>query len=189
MNAGGFLGGLRVIPDGRVRAGAVRLGESPSMRGAAMAATKVRPSDPYGTRRWAVHLGLLASVVVSLLVLVGRMGVSLHIVAGLCFAGLVGAHLAQRWRTLRTLSGDLVDLPRWRTSRGRLALADGVLVFLAGNVVLSGIADWLSPQPVMVGIAGLAPLNWHTTTSLLLVVYLAVHVLRRRGRLRHSRVR
>jgi hypothetical protein len=55
--------------------------------------------------------------------------------------------------------------------------------------VLSGIADWMSPQPVMVGLPGMAPLNWHTTTSVLLVVYLFVHVVRRQARLRHSRVR
>jgi hypothetical protein len=40
-----------------------------------------------------------------------------------------------------------------------------------------------------VSLPGLAPLNWHTTTSLLLLVYLVVHVIRRRARLRHSRIR
>jgi hypothetical protein len=41
----------------------------------------------------------------------------------------------------------------------------------------------------MVGVPGVPPLNWHTTTSLLLTLYLIVHIARRRGRLRHSRVR
>jgi hypothetical protein len=153
-----------------------------------MAATEVGPNDLYSTRRWWVHLGLLASLVVSLLTVLARMGVGLHIIAGLCFAGLVGAHLAQRRRTLHALAGSLMT-PTWRTPRGQLAVADGVLAFLAFNVVLSGIADWMSPAPVMVGVPGMPPLNWHTTMSLLLVLYLIVHVVRRRNRLRHSRVR
>jgi hypothetical protein len=153
-----------------------------------MSATEVRPNDQYSTRRWRVHLGLLASLAVSLLVVLAKMGTGLHIIAGLCFAGLVGAHLVQRRRTLRTLGGGLIA-PTLRTPRGRLAVADGVLAFLACNVVLSGIIDWMSPAPVMVGVPGIPALNWHTTTSLLLVVYLVVHVVRRRARLRHSRVR
>jgi hypothetical protein len=153
-----------------------------------MAATEVGSNDTYSTRRWWVHLGLLASLAVSLLTVLARLGVDLHIIAGLCFALLVGAHLAQRRRTLHALAGNLFT-PAWRTPRGRLAVADGVLAFLAANVMLSGIADWMLRQPVMVGVPGVPPLNWHTTTSLLLTLYLIVHIARRRGRLRHSRVR
>jgi hypothetical protein len=154
-----------------------------------MAATEVDPSDPYGTRRWWVHLGLMTSFAVSLLVILARMGTGLHILAGLAFAALIGAHLVQRRRAVHILSGSLTRPPTWRTGRGRRALADGVLAFLAANVVVSGITDWASSQPVMIGVPGTARLNWHTTTSLLLVVYLPVHVVRRRGRLRHSRIR
>jgi hypothetical protein len=136
--------------------------------------------DPYGTRRWWVHVGLIASFAVSVLVILARMGVGLHILAGLGFTGLVGAHLIQRRRTLRSLAAS----PTWRTRRGRLALSDAVLVFLALNVVLSGVADWASAQVIMVG-----RLNWHTTSSVLLVVYVVVHVVRRRARLRHSQIR
>jgi hypothetical protein len=148
-----------------------------------------RPSDPLGTRRWQVHLGLIVSFGVALFFVIARVGVGLHIVAGLCFAALIGVHLAQRRRTVHLLAGSLVETPFWRTSRGRTALADSVLAFLAVNVVLSGIVDWASARPLMVRLPGLASLNWHTTTSLLLVVYLVVHVARRRTRLRHSRIR
>jgi hypothetical protein len=151
--------------------------------------TQTRPSDPLGTRRWQVHLGLIVSFGVALFVVIARDGVGLHIVAGLCFAALVGVHLAQRRRTVHTLAGSLVETPFWRTPRGRMALADSVLAFLAVNVVLSGIVDWASPQPVMVRLPGLTPLNWHTTTSLLLLVYLIVHVARRLARIRHSHIR
>ena len=153
------------------------------------APTETRPSDPLGTRRWQVHLGLIVSFGVALFFVIAHVGVGLHIVAGLCFAALVGVHLAQRRRTVRTLAGSLVETSVWRTRRGRLALADGVLAFLAVNVVLSGVVDWASPRPMMVRLPGLAPLNWHTTTSLLLLVYLVVHAARRRARLRHSRIR
>ncbi len=154
-----------------------------------MAATGVGSRDRYGSRRWWVHIGLLASFVASVLVVMARMGVGLHILAGLCFAALIGAHLTQRRRTLQALTGGLLQPSTWPTPRGRLALSDGVLAFLALNVVVSGIADWLSPRPVMIGLPRTAALNWHTTASLLLIVYLIVHVVRRRSRLRHSRIR
>lgn len=159
-----------------------------------MAATEDRRSDPYGARRWQVHLGLIAAFGLALLVLVTRTGLILHILAGLCFAGLVGAHLAQRSRTVRTLAPYLTRPASWRTRRGRIALSDGVLAFLAANVVVSGIADWVVRRSVMLPVRALTgiplpPLNWHTTTSLLLVVYLMVHVARRRARLRHSHIR
>ena len=151
-------------------------------------------SDTYGVRRWRVHLGLILSGGLALVVLMVRTGLALHIVAGLCFAGLVGAHLAQRRRTLRALAPDLTRPARWRTLRGRLALSDGLLVFLAANVVVSGVVDWVSHRSVMLSVRALTgiplpPLNWHTTTSLVLVVYLVGHVVRRRARLRHSHIR
>jgi hypothetical protein len=123
----------------------------------------------------------------------GLAGITLHVVAGLCFAGLVVFHLAQRRRTLRGLAPDLTRPASWRRRRGRLALSAGVLLFLAGNVIVSGVVDWITGRSVMltaraIGIP-LPALNWHTTTSLVLVIYLVVHVVRRRARLRHSQIR
>jgi hypothetical protein len=159
-----------------------------------MSVTEDRPSDRHGVRRWRVHLALIASLGLALLAVAMRTGLSVHIVAGLCFAGLVGAHLAQRRRTVRTLVPDLTRPARWRTLRGRLALSDAVLVFLAANVVVSGVVDWITGRSLMVPVHALTglplpSLNWHTTTSLVLVVYLVVHVVRRRARLRHSQIR
>jgi len=154
-----------------------------------VAPLETRSSDSLGARRWQVHLGLIVSFGVALLFVIVHMSVDVHVLAGACFAVLVGAHLAQRRRTVRTLAGSLVETPFWRTPRGRMALSDGVLAFLAVNVVLSGIVDWASPQPVMVPLPGLRSLNWHTTTSVLLLAYLVVHITRRRARLRHSRIR
>jgi hypothetical protein len=58
---------------------------------------------------------------------------------------------------------------------------------------VSGVVDWITGRSVMLPLATiglpLPSLNWHTTTSLILVIYLVVHVLRRRARLRHSQIR
>jgi len=147
-------------------------------------------------RRWLVHLGLIVSFGLALAASIGRSGatgLTLHVVAGLCFAGLVAFHLAQRRRTLRGLAPDLTRPVRWRRQRGRLALSAAVLVFLAGNVIVSGVADWITGRSVMVPVRSigipLPALNWHTTTSLILVIYLVVHVVRRAARLRHSQIR
>jgi hypothetical protein len=149
---------------------------------------EIRRRDPLSTRRWRVHLGLIVSFGVALFVVIARMGMGVHIFAGLCFAALVGAHLAQRRRTVRALAGGLVGTKVVRSRRGRLALSDGVLVFLAVNAVVSGIVDWVSRRTVMVPLPGLRPVNWHTTTSLLLLVYVVVHVVRRQARLRSSHI-
>jgi hypothetical protein len=138
-------------------------------------------------RRWWVHLGLIASFGVATLVLVAGRSLGVHIVAGVGFAILVVAHLVQRRRTVRTLA---TSLPSLTTSpRGRLALSDAVLIFLAANAIASGLIDWMLARSVMVGVPGMQPLNWHTTSSLLLIVYVVIHVIRRASRLRHSQIR
>jgi hypothetical protein len=81
----------------------------------------------------------------------------------------------------------------WRTRRGRLALSDAILGFLAVNAVVSGVVVWITGRSVMVPLQRIGipipPLNWHTSTSLLLVIYLVIHVIRRAARLRHSHIR
>jgi hypothetical protein len=159
-----------------------------------MTVTDNKTSDRYGARRWWVHLGLIGSAGLALLVLLQRPGLTVHVLAGSCFAVLAGVHLAQRRRTLLTLGGNLVRPARWPTRRGRLSLSAAVLIFLAANVIVSGVVDWLTHRTVMVSVRPLTgiplpPLNWHTSTSLILVVYLVVHVVRRWARLRHSRIR
>jgi hypothetical protein len=159
-----------------------------------MAPTEEQRNDLYSARRWRVHVGLIVSGMLALLTVVVVRGVLLHVVAGVVFAGLVGVHVAQRRRTVRNLAGGLARLDGWRTSRGRLAMSDGVLAFLGANVLVSGIADWIDGRSLMLPVRALTgipipALNWHTSTSLAFVIYLVVHVVRRRGRLRHSRIR
>lgn len=158
-----------------------------------MTAAQRSMRDQQSERRWFVHIGLIASFGIALAVIVARMGTTVHVLAGLCWAGLVGVHLAQRRRTVTALAPDLVRPVRWRSRRGRLALSATVLAFLAVNVVASGIVVWITGRTVMlpvheVGIP-LPDLNWHSSTSLLLVIYLIVHVVRRAARLRSSHIR
>jgi len=138
------------------------------------------------SRRGWVHIALIASFGVAALIVVARQSIGVHILAGVCFAALVVVHLVQRRRTVRALA---TSLSKPTARRGRLAWSDAGLLFLAANAIVSGLVDWMSPVPVMVSLPGIPPLNWHTTTSLLLVVFVVVHVIRRRTRLRHSQIR
>lgn len=76
-------------------------------------AVVVRPADARtawrARSRWAVHLGLLCSVVAALGTLQLRhMRIAIHTVVGLVFAGLVVVHLAQRRRTLARMATQFV---------------------------------------------------------------------------------
>jgi hypothetical protein len=82
-----------------------------------MAATEVNPTDRYGSRRWCVHLGLMTTFAVAVVAILARTGTAIHILAGLAFAGLLGAHLVQRRRTVRVLTGSLARPPTGRSGR------------------------------------------------------------------------
>lgn len=139
--------------------------------------------------RWLVHLGLLISAAAALgsLYLL-HVRVAIHTVVGLVFMGLVAVHLTQRRHRLARMASQLLGL-RPRIERELRALAsDAVLVFLAVNVLVSGIVDWSRGTPVALPFP--RPFGrWHLASGLILVVYLGVHVWRRRRRLRRSTIR
>lgn len=140
-------------------------------------------------RRWLVHSGLIAVVVVVFATLTVTRNIPLHVLAGLVFAGLVLGHLGQRRRTLGRLAAALLRVRSWVTLRGRLAMSDAVLAFLAVNVVASGIIDWITGRNEPLPLPGRLFLSWHGASAVLFTGYLVVHVLRRRQRLRSSRIR
>jgi hypothetical protein len=154
------------------------------------------PERPAGRRtarrslsRWAVHLGLLCSAAAALGTLdLLHVRIAIHTDVGLVFAGLVAVHLAQRRRTLARMA---TRITRARTiaERGiRLAVSDLLLLFLTLNVLVSGILDWNRGVPIQLPLPG--PLGrWHAISALALVIYLTVHVWRRRKRLRRSTIR
>jgi hypothetical protein len=139
--------------------------------------------------RWVVHLGLLASFVGAFATLqLLHIHNAIHAVVGLVFAGLVIVHLAQRRHRIARMFAQLTGLrPRLQRELGLLA-SDAILMFITINVVVSGILDWGRGEPFLLPLP-MPFQRWHLTSSAVLVVYLAVHVIRRRKRIRRSTVR
>jgi hypothetical protein len=129
--------------------------------------------------RWLVHIGLIATLVVSLLF--EPLVLTIHIVVGLAFAVLVGAHLAQRRRVSANLAGRLVRVTTLGRPAGRLALADALLAAVTLAMLVSGFCDWFAGHSTRI--------RWHALTGVAVAVLLAIHTFRRWSRLRRSRVR
>jgi hypothetical protein len=149
-----------------------------------------RPAERQVARRslsrWAVHLGLLCSAAAALGTLdLLHVRIAIHTDVGLVFVGLVVVHLAQRRRTLVRMATRARSL----AGRGiRLAVSDLLLLFITVNVLVSGVLDWNRGVPIQLPLPG--PFGrWHAISAVALVVYLAVHVWRRRKRLRRSTIR
>jgi hypothetical protein len=139
--------------------------------------------------RLLVHVGLLALLAAALGTLqLLHVRNAIHADVGLVFAGLVVVHLAQRrHRTARMLAQLMRLRPRVEREL-RLLASDAILTFVTINVVVSGIVDWGRGSPSLLPLP--QPLDrWHLTSSVVLVLYLIVHVLRRRKRLRRSTIR
>lgn len=128
--------------------------------------------------RLLVHVGLILTATVSL---VFEPVLSLHILLGLGFIALVAVHLAQRRRVSASLMARLPHPRGWLRPSGRLAFADLLLAALTLAMLASGLWDWLSGHPTKI--------RWHAITGVLLAGFLVAHTVRRRYRLRSSRVR
>ena len=142
--------------------------------------------------RWTVHLALLITITVALVPLL-LFGVSprvtVHIVVACVFLGLVIVHLAQRRHMLRRLIAQLGRAGS-RVKGRRLAVSDAIFAFLAANVLASGIYDLATGQNTRIPLPGIQLfIGWHALSSVLFLGYLITHVIRRRRRLRRSRIR
>jgi hypothetical protein len=140
--------------------------------------------------RWLVHLGLLAFAAAALGTLqLLHIRDAIHADVGLVFAGLVIVHLAQRRHRIARM------FPQLRRSRQRVArelrrlASDAILAFVTVNVVASGILDWDRGAPLLLPLLPQPFGRWHLLSSVVLVVYLVIHVSRRRKRLRRSTIR
>jgi hypothetical protein len=142
--------------------------------------------------RWAVHLALLITIIVALVPLLlfsVNPRVTIHVVMACVFLGLVIVHLAQRRHTLRRLIAQLARAGSRMKGR-RLAVSDAIFGFLVANVLASGIFDLAAGQNTRIELPGLRLfIGWHSLSSLLFLGYLITHVIRRRKRLRRSRIR
>ena len=140
--------------------------------------------------RWLVHLGLLVFAAAALGTLqLLHIRNAIHADVGLVFAGLVMVHLAQRRHRIAGMFTRLWGFRRRVGRELRLLASDVILVFVTANVVVSGILDWNQGAPLLLPLLP-APLDrWHLLSSVVLVVYLVIHVWRRWNRLRRSTIR
>ena len=161
------------------------------------AAGVTRGRDAIAQRRWLVHLALIvgfAAVLVSAAFLsdsyLGHSGVTDHCIIGGVVLALVVVHLAQRRRTVSRLLRGMAGVAESSSAQLRLALSDTVLVLLLFNAMVSGLADYVTGRTIMLP-SGLPSRlgKWHLDAVLVLLVYVIVHAVRRRRRLRTSHVR
>jgi len=129
--------------------------------------------------RWLVHLGLIGTLVVSLVF--EPLVLAIHIAVGLVFAVLTGLHLAQRRRVSASLLARLARVGILARPAGRLALADLLLAVITAGMLVSGFWDWSAGHPTRI--------RWHAITGVVLAILLLAHNVRRRSRLRRSAVR
>lgn len=129
--------------------------------------------------RWLVHLGLIVTVIVSLVF--EPLALTIHIAVGLVFAVLVGMHLTQRRRVSASLLSRLARVKALAKPAGRLALADAWLAMITVGMLISGFWDWFAGHPTRI--------RWHAITGIVLAILLLIHTVRRWSRLRRSKVR
>jgi hypothetical protein len=153
--------------------------------------------DAISMNRWIVHVALIVgflTAVVSAIELskkyLGHSGVTDHSIIGLVVFALVVVHLIQRRHTLGRLIARFAGHRGSPVTRKRLAVSDMILWLLALNATISGFADFVIGHTIYLSIPGPAFFQkWHEMSALVLIVYVITHVIRRRSRLRTSRIR
>ncbi len=128
--------------------------------------------------RWLVHIGLIGSAIVSLVL---EPILVLHVIFGVLFVFLVACHLAQRRRISKRLAVRLLKVRGLLLPGSRLALADGFLFIVTSAMLISGFWDLWAPHHTKI--------RWHAITGVVMTVFLIVHTVRRRARLRISNIR
>jgi hypothetical protein len=153
--------------------------------------------DVIARRRWVVHLLLLAGFLAALLSAaflsdryLGYAGVTDHSIVGGLVLCLVIVHLVQRRQTVGRLARRLIRVTATVPLQTRIAVSDLILLLLTLNAMASGLADYLAGSTTLLPFSGPSRLlKWHADAVIVLVVYVTVHVIRRRRRLRSSHIR
>jgi uncharacterized membrane-anchored protein YitT (DUF2179 family) len=153
--------------------------------------------DRISRNRWLIHLALIVSflaAVASAIFLskkyLGHSGTTDHSIIGLIVFALVAVHLFQRRHTVQRLLSRLVGRGGSTSTRSRQAASDLILWLLLLNATVSGVADFIVGHTIFLSIPGPSILQkWHAMSVVVLLVYVIVHVTRRRARLRSSRIR
>ncbi len=120
----------------------------------------------------------MVSVVISLCF---EFVLTVHIVVGLVFVALVLCHLVQRRKISGKLARRLTRFTSAQAKLARMAISDALLLALTLAMLASGFVDVAIGHPTKV--------RWHAILGVALTVYLVVHTLRRRKRLRSSAIR
>jgi hypothetical protein len=175
-----------------------RTSEIPADQDSPVLTQHTEPAPVSGRRvrsRWLVHLWLIITFAAAPLSwLFTHHDLTIHVALALAFFGLVGVHLAQRRRTAGRLAAQFAHVRSWFKPRGRLAFSDLILLLLTLNVMVSGTVDWLVgyntafPLRALTGLP-VSYIGWHTLSTLVLIVYLVVHIIRRRQHFRISHIR
>jgi len=143
-----------------------------------------------------VHLALILGFVAAFVSLafltkqyLGLWGTTDHSIIGLLVLGLVLVHLWQRRRTVRRLLSRLVGDHHETDRHPSQAVSDLILWILTLNAMASGVADFIAGHQIYLPIPG-PPIiqRWHALSVVVLIVYVIVHVVRRRQRLWRSRI-
>jgi hypothetical protein len=162
----------------------------PGLRAEVPPERPARSGTAWKTRsRWLVHLGLLVSAAAALGTLqLLHIRNAIHADVGLVFAGLVVVHLAQRRHRIARMFAQLRRAGPRVERELRLLASDAILAVITLNVVVSGVLDWSRGTPVPLPLP--RPFGrWHLLSSVVLVVYLVIHVARRWKRIRRSTIR
>jgi hypothetical protein len=140
-------------------------------------------------QRWTVHLWLIVTFLASLVRLLMKLSIGVHVIIGLIFLSLVVLHLLQRRKRIRGLLVHFKSVSTWTRRGGRLAWSDLILTFIFSNLIVSGIADYfVGGGGIFISTGVIRPIRWHALSAILLLAYLLVHVIRRARRLRNSKV-
>ena len=153
--------------------------------------------DSIARNRVLVHLtlilGFLAAVVSAVFLsrkYLGHSGTTDHSIIGLVVLVLVLVHLFQRRQTVRRLLSRLFRRSSSTAHRSGQAVSDMILWILTLNAMVSGMVDFLVGHTIFLSIPGPSILQkWHAMSVVVLLVYVIVHVVRRRKRLRTSHIR
>ena len=153
--------------------------------------------DSIARNRWLVHCALIIAflgVVISAIFLskpyLGHSGVTDHAIIGFIILGLVVAHLLQRRHAVRRLLTRLANRETLTATRSSQGASDLILWLLTLNAMISGTTDFLIGHQILLPIPGPIIIEkWHAFSALVLLIYVMVHVIRRRSRLRTSRIR
>jgi hypothetical protein len=146
-------------------------------------------------QRWVVHVALIVGFVATLASAItlskkylGHSGTTNHAIISVAVLVVILSHLYQRRHTIARLASQLIRR-HGPAKSSRTALSDTILWLIVANTMVSGVADFIVGHTIFLPIPGPNLIQkWHGFSAVVLLVYVVVHVTRRRRRLRTSHI-